>query len=177
MHFDGVHGLGYIFLHLPCHRNFNQKQRQDHFIFQTVVWTAFPQQISCLFTWQSTSSSQTQLAGMQEEFPHWNSLGAQEDGAHATSSEPSPQSSSPLQTKLREMQRPLAHVNSFGAQVIFPKKCIQKININSPWYNQFCQPKTSGRHLKANLENRTVGHLWLQIWQTRSALKQLGSNI
>lgn len=88
-----------------------------------------PQQIFCLFTWQSTSSSQTQLAGMQDEFPHWNSLGAQEDGEHATSSEPSLQSSSPLQTKLREMQRPLAHVNSFGAQVIFPEKCIQKINI------------------------------------------------
>lgn len=77
------------------------------------------------FTWQSTSSSQTQLAGMQDEFPHWNSLGAQEDGAQSSSSEPSLQSSSPLQTKLREMQRPLAQVNSFGAQVTFPEKCIK----------------------------------------------------
>lgn len=71
-------------------------------------------------TWQSTSSSHTQLAGMHDEFPHGNSLGPHEDGAHSTSSEPSPQSSSPLHTKLREMQRPLAHVNSFGAQVILP---------------------------------------------------------
>lgn len=58
---------------------------------------------------------------MQDEFPHWNSLGAQEDGAQSTSSEPSPQSSSLLHTKLREMQRPLAQVNSFGAQVMFPE--------------------------------------------------------
>lgn len=136
------------------------------------VFTAFKvrQQISCSFTWQSTSLSQTQLAGMQDEFPHWNSLGAQEDGEHATSSEPSPQSSSPLQTKLREMQRPLAHVNSFGAQVIFPEKCIQKVNIDFPLFNIFCQPRTSGRHLKANLENRkTVRSMWLQIWQAGSA--------
>lgn len=75
----------------------------------------------CLFlAWQSTSSSHTQLAGIQDEFPHWNSLGPQEDGAHSNSSEPSPQSSSPLHTKFREMQRPLAHVNSFGAQVMLP---------------------------------------------------------
>lgn len=71
-------------------------------------------------TWQSTSSSHTQLAGMHEVFPHWNSLGPQDDGAHSTSSEPSPQSSSLLHTKFREMQRPLAHVNSFGAQVMLP---------------------------------------------------------
>lgn len=58
---------------------------------------------------------------MHDEFPHWNSLGPQEDGAHSTSSEPSPQSSSPLHTKFLEMQRLLAHVNSFGAQVMLPR--------------------------------------------------------
>lgn len=65
---------------------------------------------------------------MHDEFPHWNSLEAQEEGAHSTSSEPSPQSSSLLHTKFREMQRPLAHVNSFGAQVIFPKELGKEVS-------------------------------------------------
>lgn len=69
---------------------------------------------------------------MHEEFPHWNSLGPQEDGAHSTSSEPSPQSSSLLHTKFREMQRPLAHVNSFGAHVMFPGEGYGK-NVSVLW--------------------------------------------
>lgn len=78
--------------------------------------------LSLLLTWQSTSSSHTQLLGMQDEFPHWNSLGPQDDGAHSTSSVRSPHSSSPLHTKFLEMQRPLAHVNSFVAQVMLPRR-------------------------------------------------------
>lgn len=89
---------------------------------------------------------------MQDEFPHWNSLGAQEDGAHATSSEPSPQSSSLLHTKLREMQRPLAQVNSLGAQVMFPEK---------------------HQNIRKALKRKTVGNVWLR----DRLLKQLGSNI
>ncbi|TNN86391.1 hypothetical protein EYF80_003476 [Liparis tanakae] len=86
-----------------------------------------PLQTQTTYITPSTSSSHTQLAGMHDEFPHWNSLGPQEVGAHSTSSEPSPQSSSPLHTKLREMQRPLAHVNSFGAQIII-------LQISAPTY-------------------------------------------
>ncbi len=74
------------------------------------------------WSWQSTSSSHSQLLGMQVLFPQGTSLGPQEEGAQSCSSLPSPQSSSPLQTKLRETQRPLAQVNSRGAHVMLPKQ-------------------------------------------------------
>lgn len=91
---------------------------------------------------------------MHEEFPHWNSLGPQEDGAHSTSSEPSPQSSSLLHTKFREMQRPLAHVNSFGAHVMFPGEGYGK-NVSvlwKDWQHRIFNAVTVIRHFFLKLE-------------------------
>lgn len=79
------------------------------------------------WSWQSTSSSHSQLLGMHVLFPQGTSLGPQEDGAQSCSSLPSPQSSSPLQTKLRDTQRPLAQVNSRGAHVMLPNKTKENV--------------------------------------------------
>lgn len=135
---------------------------------------------ACVFlTWQSTSSSHTQLAGIQEEFPHWNSLGAQEDREHSTSSELSPQSSSPLHTKFLEMQRPLAQVNSLGAQVMFPAAAIRWLTLRCACVVlhilYFCQSDYNSSaqvycHLPDLLSNRRVMSRRVSTWATGGRL-------